>query len=321
MIRFFEFRAMNTSVLLAAEGDGATAGMQVTRAFIDQCEQRFSRFLPASELSELNRSTGDWFDASKDLMEMLLLSAQYHKETRGLFDPSILPDLKRAGYDRSLDELRANGGRAIANTAARTARPAFADMIFDASRNRVWMPRGLELDLGGIAKGWIVEKAAHLLQAYAETCAVSAGGDILFIGRPRDGSDWDVYLEDPRDPAQMLAQLHIPSGAVATSSVMKRTWSQGEQVRHHIIDPRTGAPAETGWLSMTVLTPDILAAEVYAKAILIAGEKEAIKLLKAKTDMTWIAVDRNGNLTGSPGYREYLYELTSDELIAMGLVH
>ena len=321
MIRFFKFRAMNTDVLLAAEGEGASAGMQVTRAFIDECEQRFSRFLPASELSELNRSTGDWFEASNDLMEMLLLSAQYHKETRGLFDPSILPDLKRAGYDRSLDELRANAGQAIANPSRRTARPAFADMIFEASRNRVWMPRGLELDLGGIAKGWIIQKAAHLLHSFAETCAVSAGGDILFIGRPSDGSDWDVYLEDPRDPAQMLAQLHIPSGAVATSSIMKRTWSQGEWVRHHLIDPHTGEPAETDWLCTTVLTPDIVAAEVYAKAILIAGEKGASNLLKTKNDMTWIAVDRNGNLTGSPGYREYLYELTSDALIAMGLVH
>ena len=321
MIRFFKFRAMNTSVLLAAEGEGASAGMQATHAFIDECEQRFSRFLPASELSELNRSGGDWFETSNDLMEMLLLSAQYHKETEGLFDPSILPDLKRVGYDRSLDELRSNAGRAFRVAALATARPAFADMIFEASRNRVWMPRGLELDLGGIAKGWIIQKAAHLLRSYAETCAVSAGGDILFMGRPRDGSDWDVYLEDPRDPAQMLAQLHIPSGAVATSSIMKRTWIQGENVRHHLIDPRTGEPAETDWLCTTVLTPDILAAEVYAKSILIAGANEASNLLKAKKDMTWIAVDRNGNLTGSPGYRKYLYELTSDALIAMGLVH
>ena len=121
-------------------------------------------------------------------------------------------------------------------------------------------------------------------------------------------------------PAQMLAQLHVPSGAVATSSVMKRTWIQGEHVRHHIIDPRTGAPAETDWLCTTVLTPDILAAEVYAKAILIAGEKDAMNLLSVRKDMTWIAVDRSGNLTGSPGYRKYLYELTSDALIAMGLV-
>ena len=109
MIRSIEFRAMNTSVMLAAEGEGAIAGMYVAKTFIDECEQRFSRFLPASELSDLNRSTGEWIQISDDLMDMLQLSMKYHIETNGIFDPSILSDLKQIGYDRSMDEIRANG--------------------------------------------------------------------------------------------------------------------------------------------------------------------------------------------------------------------
>ena len=64
----------------------------------------------------------------------------------------------------------------------------------------------MEIDLGGIAKGWIVEKAARLLNQYVDICGVSAGGDILFIGHPLDGMDWDVYLEDPRSPTETLAR-------------------------------------------------------------------------------------------------------------------
>jgi FAD:protein FMN transferase len=104
MIRTIEFRAMNTSVMLAAEGQGAIAGMYTAKTFIDECEQRFSRFLPASELSALNRSAGNWIQVSDDLLDMLQLSVRYYTETNGIFDPSVLSDLKRIGYDRTMDE-------------------------------------------------------------------------------------------------------------------------------------------------------------------------------------------------------------------------
>ena len=312
MIRSIEFRAMNTSVMLAAEGEGAVEGMYAAKTFIDECEQRFSRFLPVSELSELNRSAGDWLQISDDLMDILQLSTKYYAETKRIFDPSILADLKQIGYDRSMDEIRAGGVCLPTHAPDRTSRPAFHEISFDLAKNRVRLPRGLEIDLGGIAKGWIVEKAAQLLNRYVDVCGVSAGGDILFIGHPLDGMDWDVYLEDPRSPTDMLAQLHIPSGAVATSSIMKRTWSQGEKVRHHLIDPRTGESAITPWLSVTGISPSVAEAEMYAKAHMIGGEKELSNLSGAKQELTFIAVDPEGNVSGSSNYKEYIYEFASD---------
>ena len=316
MIRSIEFRAMNTSVMLAAEGQRAIEGMYVTKSLIDECEQGFSRFLPASEVTELNRSAGDWLPVSDSLMEMLQLSLKYYQETDRIFDPSILPDLKQAGYDRSMDEIRTQGAVAAANVSKATPRPALDTISLDLREKRVRLPRGMEIDLSGIAKGWIIERAARLLNTYAEVCAVSAGGDILFIGHPTDGMDWDVSLEDPRNPTEMLAPLHIPSGAVATSSVMKRSWLQGEKVRHHLIDPRTGEPAQTDWLSITVIAPDIISADVYAKAILIGGTPQAQRLLQDRPDITFIAVDSQGNLSGSRNYKDYIYELTSDTFLS-----
>src|SRR6266487_6276429 len=158
MIRSIEFRAMNTAVMLAAEGEGAIAGMYAAKVFIDECEQRFSRFLPASELSELNRSAGNWCQVSNELMDMLQLSIMYHHETNGIFDPSILSDLKRIGYDRSMNEIRANGAASNAPVSKRTAQPAFNEIGIDVNEKRVHLPHGLEIDLSGIAKGWIVEK-------------------------------------------------------------------------------------------------------------------------------------------------------------------
>ena len=317
MIQSIEFRAMNTTIMLAAEDDGAINGMQAAKAFIPECEQRFSRFLPASELSELNRSAGEWVQLSDDLMEILLLSMKYHIETQGIFDPSILPDLKQAGYDRSMDEIRAKGSKTETPASKRTSRSVYREIELDLPRSQVRLPQGMEIDLGGIAKSWIVKKAAQLLHSYVPACGVSAGGDILFIGHPEDGLEWDIFLEDPRDPMQMLTQLHVSEGAVATSSVMKRTWSQGEKVRHHLIDPHTGESAQTDWLSVTVIAPDVIAADVYAKAILIGGEGELSNLLDAGPDVTFIAVDPNGNMLGSPNYKDFMYESTTDTHLAI----
>jgi thiamine biosynthesis lipoprotein len=119
----------------------------------------------------------------------------------------------------------------------------------------------------------------------------------------------------------MLAQLNIPSGAVATSSVMKRSWQQGNKARHHLIDPRTGDPARTDWLSVTVFCPDIIAADVFAKTILIGGLPVAENLITAKPDLNFIAVDPQGNLVGSPSFKEFIYEPASNLFLSVGSAH
>ncbi len=305
-MQILEFRAMNTHIFMAAdETRKAADGLERARKTIEASEARFSRFLPDSELSHLNHGAGDWQMVSEDLLELLNLAKQYHLETHGLFDPAILPDLKRVGYDRSMDELRKTGNARAANELPRR-KHSFNQVELDLAGKRVLLPAGMEIDLGGLAKGWIVGKAASLLGSYSELCGVSAGGDIRFIGQPRDGSKWTVNLEDPRDPSQALAVLHVGEGAVATSSVAKRSWNQNGVQRHHLIDPRTGEPAQTEWLSVTVVGPDILAAEVYAKALLIGGTTEAAWLFASRPELAYITVDGHGNLLGSQTSKEYL---------------
>ena len=239
-MRTLPFEAMNTSILLAAEGEGwAQAGLQAARMYIHASERRFSRFLPHSELSRLNRSAGEWAAVSANMMELLSHSLTFYRQTGGLFDPSILPDLKRMGYDRTMDEVRTRGD-VFPPASARTLRPAFSEIGFDLSRSRVRLPRGMEIDLGGIAKGWIAGKAADLLSNFTDAGAVNAGGDMLFFGERTEAQDWAVYIENPLDPSRMLSVLNVSSGAVATSSVAKRAWTQNGQARHHLIDPRTG---------------------------------------------------------------------------------
>ena len=307
-----EFRAMNTTVLLALDGQGSSdEGLRDTEAFVEECERRFSRFLPDSELSGLNRSAGDWHEVTDELLDLLMLSRAYYDETGGLFDPSVLPDLKRSGYDVSMDELRSRGD-AEAHLEGRPARPPFSAFELDVAERRVRLQEGMEIDLGGIAKGWIVQRAALRLKDYGTAAAADAGGDIYFAGTPADGSPWRIELEDPRDPSRTLASLQLHEGAVVTSSIAKRAWTQHGMARHHIIDPRTGEPASADWLSVTVIADSAHLAEAYAKALLIGGRADVPRLLLQRPQIAAIAIDPSGQIVASQNSRQYIKEYPDD---------
>lgn len=292
------FRAMNSEIILAAEGETlqVESGFAAVKKFIDTSEKRFTRFSSQSELSQLNRWAGAWFQASPELFEVVKTAQFYFKKTNGLFDPSILTYLKNVGYVRSMDEIRRLGTVPGPASHSPISVSTFASVELNETNMSIRLPADLQIDLGGIAKGWIAERAAYLLSKYTSACAVSAGGDMFLVGYPQGMDYWEVSLEDPRDPQVDITTLLLQEGAVATSSVAKRIWKQGTTLRHHLIDPRTGEPADTLWLSVTVLAPQAAAAETFAKAFLIASEEEARALGEQNPELTVIAVDRNGNL-------------------------
>lgn len=303
-------RAMNTDVLLAAEGQAAqlAAGFDQAQQFILAGERRFTRFTEASELSELNRSAGKRFQASSDLFSVVELAQYLFHLTGGLFDPSILPELKRVGYDRSMEVLREEGPSPLFESLLDSERPSFSEMDLDGSEHTILLPPGMSIDLGGIAKGWIAEQAAVILSRYATACAVDAGGDMFLVGLPEGVEVWTVALEDPLQPERVLTSLKVNPGAVATSTVTKRTWKQAGLNRHHIMDPRTGEPAVSEWISVTVIAPHACEAEVFAKSLLIAGPQEAEEIIhNSGISLTYQAVDQGKKIWGNQQSLEEVY--------------
>jgi FAD:protein FMN transferase len=303
------FRAMNSDILLAAEGElsQVAPGFVAAKKFIEASERRFTRFSEQSELSALNHSAGIWFQASPDLFEVVKEALFYFHKTDGLFDPSILPNLRNAGYIHSMDEIRRSGFAPQPARHLQTSISTFASIELDETTASIYLPADLQIDLGGIAKGWIAERAAHLLSQCASACAVNAGGDMFLIGYPEGQDFWEVGLEDPRNPQVDITFLLLQEGAIATSSVVKRAWKQGNISRHHLINPRTGEPAITSWLSVTVLASHAAAAETFAKAFLIADEDEIQSLDERNPELTVLAVDKDGNLVSLVTPKENLY--------------
>lgn len=277
------FKAMGTSVeLIAAPGSApravARAAFATERLFARE-EARFSRFRPESELSLVNARAGRWMRVSKPFAVLTRRALQAAEETGGRFDPTVLPALKAAGYDRDFKQVIARAPRTRAEdedlAAIRrevrdimvknpTVCGAWREISLDGDNLRI--PEGAELDFGGIAKGWTVDLAAKEL-ASLPWAILDAGGDLRIVGTtPEEGLD--VAVEDPQARGIEALRLRLGSGALATSSVTVRAWGAG---RHHIIDPATGVPALTPVVQATVWAETCTDAEVWSKAALLKG--------------------------------------------------
>ena len=289
------FRAMNTTITLDLYGDQKGWPVYVERLF-QQNEARLSRFRPESELSRLNRDARTDVTVSTELYGVLEAARWAWEATGGFYNPAILPALERAGYDRTFEQIvdvvrnetfRQSGAQAVAGNACPTAAP------FDLDRNRRSIRRSstTRLDLGGMGKGWSVDRAADGLHR-AGPFLLNAGGDLYAHGYPDGtGSGWPVEIEDPQRPAQSALRIRLANRALATSSIARRRWVQAGSMQHHIIDPRTGQPAQTDCLSVSVIATRTMIAEVHAKVALILGVAQGLAYLHRLPDVEGLIVD------------------------------
>jgi thiamine biosynthesis lipoprotein len=270
---------------VAASG-GTHDGTSVHRALhaaedeVNACERVLSRFDSRSDLSRLNRTSGEWVAVDERLVEALAAAARGRIDTGGLFDPTILPALTAAGYDRSFELLSGT------HTGRLGGWRAGARIGLDPSSGAARIERGAAVDLGGIGKGFAATRALNAMLTVWPAlpgALVDLGGDIAVWGRPPEGGPWRVEIGNPRGH-EPCGTLELTSGGVATSGRDTRRFGPGKQL-HHLIDPATGVPAEAGPLSVTVVAADATEADTYATAIGIATVAEARNLLAARPDL------------------------------------
>lgn len=251
------FRAMGTDVELHLDAEEGDAAFRDAEAELARLEALLSRFLPGSELSRLNR-LGE-LRAGPDLLAVAEAALAARELTAGRFDPTVHDAVVAAGYDRTFELVAAGGSPRIA-----VAAPCGGGMEIDPAAGTIRLEPGVRLDLGGIAKGYAVDRALRILAA-AGPALVDAGGDIAVTGRP-----WPVGVET----AGGTIALELAEGAVATSGRDRRRWRAPDGERHHLIDPATGLPAEGDLLRATVVAATAVEAEVLAKALFLAGDAD-----------------------------------------------
>lgn len=271
------------------------------RERLDELEMRWSRFVPESELCRLNAAAGVPVVVSPATFALVEHACDAWSRTRGAFDPTVLPAVEAAGYDRDFASVAPVGE----HTQQRPVTvPGCGGIGLDPLVRSVTLPVGVRLDFGGIGKGFAADLVAEeLLEAGAAGVCVNLGGDLRVEGRPPDGDAGDAWVIEievggraDTSTKRAPTMLALGAGAVATSSRERRVWRRGDQVLHHVIDPCTGAPAITPWVSATVLTGRAVDAEPLAKATLLAPTATVAAALLGERNASGCLVDEHGRV-------------------------
>ena len=307
------FRVMGTDAHIIVV-DGPADAIDAAHARLDSLEDRWSRFRPTSELCRLNDRAGAPVVVSPLTFELVGRVCDWWARTDGAFDPTILDALERAGYDRSFETIEPDE-RPPAVSSPHPA-PGCADIHLDPVVHAVTLPPGVRIDLGGIAKGFAADLVAEeIVRSGAAGVCVNLGGDLRVIGRPPAGADsWVVAVDAPPGldlPGHHAPALALAHGAVATTSRALRTWRRGTAVEHHVIDPRTGNPAQTPWISATVIAGRAVDAEPLAKAALLTRDLETASRVLTAHGATGILIEPEGQLHALAGADRYLVEAAS----------
>jgi thiamine biosynthesis lipoprotein len=291
-----EFRAVGTTcsaAVTAGVGDALRAGraLAAARAEVDACEAALSRFRPESDLSRLNAAGGEWLSVDRRLVEALRLALRAREVTDGRFDPTVLPALVAAGYDKSFEQLdervprRADGWR------------AGAAIEVDEAFGRARIERGAAVDLGGIGKGYAATRALDAMQEAWQGMPgglVDLGGDLALAGSTPEGGPWQIAIADPRRRGTTAGLLLLGGGGVATSGRDLRRFGPGGSL-HHLIDPSTGEPALPGPLAVTVVAATAAEAEAHATALAISGREDAAAHVAAHPTLSALFIPSEGD--------------------------
>lgn len=266
-----------------------------------ELEQRWSRFLPDSDLSRLSAADGKPVVVHPDTIVLLMaMRAAWHETDRD-FDPSLLPALVAGGYARSLVDA------ARATTLPSTARDR-ADL--DAMRlddMTVTLPTGTALDSGGLGKGLAADLIADELMALGVAgCLVEVGGDVRVRGAAPDGVSWRIRVEDPFDLTATRAFVRLVDGGIATSSQRKRRWLTTDGTdAHHLIDPATLRSAGTSIQTVTVVAATAARAEALTKPGFLRPLDDYLAWLPTRGAAA-LTIDADGVERTTPNWSDYV---------------
>lgn len=242
------FAALGTSCSLFGVR-GSLERLREGESWVRQTGAKLTRFSPDSELSRLNGAGGQWIEVSQEMEAVLNAALRAYEMSHGLVNAAVLPSMLAIGYVQPLIE---GPGVAVLDS----ARPAPAlPQVLEVKPGRARVRNAL-LDLGGIAKGWMADR---LCERLGPNALANIGGDLRAIGQGPAGEGWPVGFAG--------TTVLLRDQGAATSSTRKRRWGD----LHHVIDPRTGLPAETGLTEVSVVAENGLAAEVIAKTALLLG--------------------------------------------------
>lgn len=265
-----DFFAMNTYISMTAYGKQAKQALEDAREWTEQLEALWSVTEESSDLYAINHSDGSPVTVNDDTAKVLAFAMEMAGQTGGMLEPTIYPVLTAWGF--TTDEKRVPSEQELSELL-----PLVGYENVSLNGNEVTLPSGMMLDLGAVGKGYASDEAAKILRdAGVPSALLDFGGNILAVGSKPDGSDWRLGLKDPFADGN-IGILEVSDCAVVTSGNYENYFAgEDGRVYGHIIDPRTGYPADNDLASVTIISQDGKLCDALSTALFVMGKDGAI---------------------------------------------
>ncbi len=276
---------MDTIITIKLPKDKADEGFALVQEEITRLENTFSVTKSQSEIYQLNHKEGKPVALSEEVFSLIQKAERIKSLTAGAFDCSVYSLMQAWGFFEK--SYHTPDEQTLQNLVEALSSPVMNPETFEVSTLS-------GIDLGGIAKGYSATLLAEKLKNIGVTSGVlSLGGNVQLIGSKPDGSPWMVGITNPFSPQEILFSLSLRDTAVVTSGSYQRYFETEGVVYHHILDPKTGYPANNGLSSVTVITPDGAWADGFSTALYVMGTEEALRFAKSQKDVGFILITDN----------------------------
>ena len=293
--------AMDTVMKLTAYGPHRQEALEQAQEEIERLDAALSIGNPDSEISKLNASGSAVL--SPDTAALLGRAMELNRDTEGLFDVTVYPLVKLWGFFDKNYHVPTEEERLDA-----MARMGSDRLTFSPETGAVTLDAGQSIDLGAIGKGYASQRAARLMkEAGVSSALLSLGGNVQCLGSKPDGSPWNIGIRDPfGDESALYAAVKVEDQAVITSGGYERFFENPEtgKIYRHILDPRTGYPAQSGLSSVSIITNDGALGDGLSTALYIMGLEQATEYWRSHADsFEAILISDDGTLYATSGLK------------------
>ncbi len=274
-----ELFAMDTYMMVTAYGENAESAADAAIAEIERLDALLSTGSEESEVGRINENGSG--ELSEDTSYLLERSMEIYEATEGAFDITIYPIMEAWGFTTQNYQVPEADALETLLSLIDTS-----EIKFDKSSREVSFGlEGMQIDFGGIAKGYTSSRIVEIWQEYGITSGlINLGGNVQALGSKTDGSNWRIAIQNPNDQNGYIGIIEIQDKAVITSGGYERYFEQDGVLYHHIIDPSTGYPAETGLISVTIVSGDGTLADGLSTSLFVMGKDKAVEFWQAHSE-------------------------------------
>jgi len=305
--------AMGTVMSHRVYGEHACECLAAIQAEVTRLENLFSRFIPGSDISRVNRSAGIRREpVSRETFDLLSLALGYSTRCDGCFDVTIGPlvDLWRKAKKACCPQ----DDRSIQKALVLTGYP---DLLLDPSDRTAGLARvGQSIDLGGLGKGYAADRVLDVYRDFGITSACSnMGGHVAAIGAKPDGTPWQIGIQHPRRDDALIGAISAVGKSVVTSGDYQRFFKDHNSARyHHILDPFTGYPADSELVSVTIVAESSTDADALSTMVFVAGLQRGMEMLAELPGIEAVCIDRELRAWVTPGLEERFHAVEGVEM-------